>query len=157
MQNLSSSLAHTVSARSMPAPDACWLEKRQQKASRPVLGGGLLYTVAGVHTILCRWSYLPLLFVVTPAHCNDGPLSTTRLGDFPPQNACLCQHLINYERVSIILMVFSPLLLTWNGIAGRPFAPSRPPNTSAPAWRRDVRYDSPHSVPRLGQRGATVA
>jgi hypothetical protein len=28
-----------------------------------------------VHTILCRWSYLPLLFVVTPANCNDGPLA----------------------------------------------------------------------------------
>jgi len=28
-----------------------------------------------VHTILCRWSYLPLLFVVTPANCHDGPLA----------------------------------------------------------------------------------
>lgn len=28
-----------------------------------------------VHTILCRWSYLPLLFVVTPANRNDGPLA----------------------------------------------------------------------------------
>jgi len=28
-----------------------------------------------VHTILCRWSYLPLFFVVTPANCNDGPLA----------------------------------------------------------------------------------
>ncbi len=28
-----------------------------------------------VHTILCRWSYLPLLFVVTPANANDGPLA----------------------------------------------------------------------------------
>ena len=26
-------------------------------------------------TILCRWSYLPLFFVVTPAHCKDGPLA----------------------------------------------------------------------------------
>lgn len=28
-----------------------------------------------VHTILCRWSYLPLLFVVTPANASDGPLA----------------------------------------------------------------------------------
>jgi len=28
-----------------------------------------------VHTILCRWSYLPLLFVVTPANRHDGPLA----------------------------------------------------------------------------------
>jgi hypothetical protein len=28
-----------------------------------------------VHTILCRWSYLPLFFVVTPANCNDGRLA----------------------------------------------------------------------------------
>jgi hypothetical protein len=28
-----------------------------------------------VHTILCRWSYLPLFFVVTPAHRNDAPLA----------------------------------------------------------------------------------
>ena len=28
-----------------------------------------------VHTILCRWSYLPLFFVVTPANANDGPLA----------------------------------------------------------------------------------
>ena len=28
-----------------------------------------------VHTIICRWSYLPLLFVVTPANANDGPLA----------------------------------------------------------------------------------
>lgn len=28
-----------------------------------------------VHTILCRWSYLPLFFVVTPANRNDGPLA----------------------------------------------------------------------------------
>jgi hypothetical protein len=28
-----------------------------------------------VHTILCRWSYLPLLFVVTPANCHEGPLA----------------------------------------------------------------------------------
>ncbi len=28
-----------------------------------------------VHTILCRWFYLPLFFVVTPANCNDGPLA----------------------------------------------------------------------------------
>jgi hypothetical protein len=28
-----------------------------------------------VHTILCRCSYLPLFFVVTPANCNDGPLA----------------------------------------------------------------------------------
>lgn len=28
-----------------------------------------------VHTIVCRWSYLPLLFVVTPANASDGPLA----------------------------------------------------------------------------------
>lgn len=28
-----------------------------------------------VHTILCRWSYLPLFFVLTPAQRNDGPLA----------------------------------------------------------------------------------
>lgn len=28
-----------------------------------------------VHTILCRWSYLPLLFAVTPANAHDGPLA----------------------------------------------------------------------------------
>jgi len=28
-----------------------------------------------VHTILCRWSYLPLFFVVTPANRHDGPLA----------------------------------------------------------------------------------
>ena len=28
-----------------------------------------------VHTILCRWSCLPLFFVVTPANHNDGPLA----------------------------------------------------------------------------------
>jgi len=28
-----------------------------------------------VHTILCRWSYRPLFFVVTPANCHDGPLA----------------------------------------------------------------------------------
>ena len=28
-----------------------------------------------VHTIICRWSYLPLLFVVTPANAHDGPLA----------------------------------------------------------------------------------
>jgi len=28
-----------------------------------------------VHTIICRWSYLPLFFVVTPANANDEPLA----------------------------------------------------------------------------------
>jgi hypothetical protein len=32
-----------------------------------------------VHTILCRCSYLPLFFVVTPANCNDGPLAIPML------------------------------------------------------------------------------
>ena len=28
-----------------------------------------------VHSIFCRWSYVPLLFVVTPANAHDGPLA----------------------------------------------------------------------------------
>lgn len=28
-----------------------------------------------VHTLLCRWSELPIMFLVTPANCHDGPLA----------------------------------------------------------------------------------
>ena len=47
-------------------PDARW--------SWPTTHKGRVFGYK-VHTILCRWSYLPLFFVVTPAHRNDGPLA----------------------------------------------------------------------------------
>jgi hypothetical protein len=47
-------------------PGAAW--------SWPSPGKGRIFGYK-VHTILCRWSYLPLFFVVTPANCNDGPLA----------------------------------------------------------------------------------
>lgn len=47
-------------------PGAAW--------SWPTKGKGRVFGYK-VHTILCRWSYLPLLFVVTPANRNDGPLA----------------------------------------------------------------------------------
>jgi hypothetical protein len=47
-------------------PDAAW--------SWPARGKGRIFGYK-VHTILCRWSYLPLFFVVTPANRNDGPLA----------------------------------------------------------------------------------
>ena len=47
-------------------PDAAW--------SWPSKGKGRVFGYK-VHTILCRWSYLPLFFVVTPANRNDGPLA----------------------------------------------------------------------------------
>lgn len=47
-------------------PDAAW--------SWPAKGKARIFGYK-VHTILCRWSYLPLFFVVTPANCNDGPLA----------------------------------------------------------------------------------
>ena len=47
-------------------PDAAW--------SWPSRRRGRIFGYK-VHTILCRRSYLPLLFVVTPAHCHDGPLA----------------------------------------------------------------------------------
>jgi hypothetical protein len=47
-------------------PDAAW--------SWPSKWKGRVFGYK-VHTILCRWSYLPLLFVVTPANRNDGPLA----------------------------------------------------------------------------------
>lgn len=47
-------------------PDAAW--------SWPSKWKGRVFGYK-VHTILCRWSYLPLFFVVTPANCNDGPLA----------------------------------------------------------------------------------
>jgi hypothetical protein len=46
------------------APDATW--------SWPSAWKGRVFGYK-VHTILSRWSYLPLLFAVTPAHRNDGP------------------------------------------------------------------------------------
>jgi hypothetical protein len=48
-------------------PDAAW--------SWPSTWKGRVFGYK-VHTILCRWSYLPLFFVVTPAHRNDGPLAS---------------------------------------------------------------------------------
>ncbi len=47
-------------------PGAAW--------SWPSKGKGRVFGYK-VHTILCRCSYLPLFFVVTPANCNDGPLA----------------------------------------------------------------------------------
>jgi len=47
-------------------PDASW--------SWPSAYRGRIFGYK-VHTILCRWSYLPLLFTVTPANCSDGPLA----------------------------------------------------------------------------------
>jgi len=47
-------------------PDAAWSWPSKRK--------GRIFGYK-VHTILCRWSYLPLFFVVTPANCNDGPLA----------------------------------------------------------------------------------
>jgi hypothetical protein len=47
-------------------PDAAW--------SWPSRWKGRVFGYK-VHTILCRWSCLPLLFVVTPANRNDGPLA----------------------------------------------------------------------------------
>jgi hypothetical protein len=47
-------------------PDAAW--------SWPSKWKGRVFGYK-VHTILCRWSYLPLLFVVTPANRHDGPLA----------------------------------------------------------------------------------
>lgn len=47
-------------------PDAAW--------SWPSKWKGRIFGYK-VHTILCRWSYLPLFFVVTPANCHDGPLA----------------------------------------------------------------------------------
>jgi len=47
-------------------PDAAWSWPSRRKGR--VFG-------YKVHTILCRWSYLPLLFVVTPANRHDGPLA----------------------------------------------------------------------------------
>jgi len=47
-------------------PDAAW--------SRPSRHKGRVFGYK-VHTILCRWSYLPLFVVVTPANRHDGPLA----------------------------------------------------------------------------------
>lgn len=47
-------------------PDAAWSWPSRHKGR--VLG-------YKVHTILCRWSYLPLFFVLTPANAHDGPLA----------------------------------------------------------------------------------
>jgi hypothetical protein len=47
-------------------PDAAW--------SWPSRWKGRVFGYK-VHTILCRWSYLSLFFVVTPANCNNGPLA----------------------------------------------------------------------------------
>jgi Transposase DDE domain len=47
-------------------PDAAW--------SWPTKWKGRIFGYK-VHTILCRWSYLPLFFVVTPANAHDGPLA----------------------------------------------------------------------------------
>jgi len=47
-------------------PDAAW--------SWPSAWKGRVFGYK-VHTILCRWSYLPLFFVVTPANRHDGPLA----------------------------------------------------------------------------------
>jgi hypothetical protein len=47
-------------------PDAAW--------SWPSKWKGRVFGYK-VHTILCRWSYLPLFFVVTPANRHDGPLA----------------------------------------------------------------------------------
>jgi hypothetical protein len=47
-------------------PDATW--------SWPTPWKGSVFGYK-VHTILCRWSYLPIFFVVTPANCSDGPLA----------------------------------------------------------------------------------
>jgi len=55
-----------LAAWSQHDPDAAW--------SWPAPRKGRVFGYK-VHTILCRWSYLPLLFLVTPANCNDGPLA----------------------------------------------------------------------------------
>lgn len=47
-------------------PDAAW--------SWPSRHKGCVFGYK-VHTILCRWSYLPLFVVVTPANRHDGPLA----------------------------------------------------------------------------------
>jgi hypothetical protein len=47
-------------------PDAAW--------SWPSRHKGRVFGYK-VHTILCRWSYLPLFVVVTPANRHDGPLA----------------------------------------------------------------------------------
>ena len=47
-------------------PDAAWSWPSKRKGR--VFG-------YKVHTIICRCSYLPLFFVVTPANCNDGRLA----------------------------------------------------------------------------------
>lgn len=55
-----------LSAWSQDDPDAAW--------SWPSAFKGRVFGYE-VHTILCRWSYLPLLCVVTPANAHDGPLA----------------------------------------------------------------------------------
>jgi hypothetical protein len=47
-------------------PDAAW--------SWPSRHKGRVFGYK-VHTILCRWSYLPLFVVITPANRHDGPLA----------------------------------------------------------------------------------
>ncbi|MDH4137701.1 MAG: transposase [Anaerolineae bacterium] len=55
-----------LAAWSRDDPDAAW--------SWPSAHKGRVFGYK-VHTILCRWSYLPLFFVVTPAQRHDGPLA----------------------------------------------------------------------------------
>lgn len=47
-------------------PDASW------SFPKPWKGSTWGYKV---HTLLCRWSELPILFLVTPANCHDSPLA----------------------------------------------------------------------------------
>jgi hypothetical protein len=55
-----------LAAWSRDDPDGAW--------SWPTQWKGRVFGYK-VHTILCRWSYLPLFIVVTPANRNDGPLA----------------------------------------------------------------------------------
>jgi len=51
-------------------PDAKWSYPGRRKGS--IFG-------YKIHSIICRWSYLPVFFVITPANANDGPLAIPML------------------------------------------------------------------------------
>ena len=51
-------------------PDARWSYPNRRKGS--IFG-------YKIHSIICRWSYLPVFFVITPANINDGSLAIPML------------------------------------------------------------------------------
>ena len=61
-----------------------------------------------VHTLLCRWSELPVMFLVTPANRHDGPLAIPLLSlavacfDFPIAMVCADAAYFGYALLSYI-------------------------------------------------------